>query len=73
MDDQSTAVAYAFVVNGEIDPTYDWWWNTTYHTWGDCMVYPPMYSATYTIQVIARDVAGDVSQPSNPVSVTAWA
>jgi hypothetical protein len=73
-DDGSADIAYAFVVNGTLDSTYGWWWNTTHQTWGDCMAYPPS-NGTYGVQVIARDPAGNVSQPSNTVTVTVklWA
>jgi hypothetical protein len=37
------------------------------HYWGDCMVYPP--NGEYTIQIIARDAAGNISQPTNAVKV----
>jgi hypothetical protein len=73
-DDISANIAYAFVVDGGIDPTYSWWWNATNHAWGDCMNYP-LSNGTYTIQVVARDDAGNVSAASNSVSVTVrfWA
>jgi hypothetical protein len=76
-DDRSTSseISYAFLVNGTVDPTYGWWPGNTSWTggspsqmWGDCMVYPR--TGQYTIQIIARDAAGNISQPSNALSVT---
>jgi hypothetical protein len=68
-DDQSVDIAYAFVVDGTIDPNYSWQENTTHRIWGDCMVYPPA-NGTYTIQVVARDAVGNLSEPSNAITVT---